>query len=213
MTASPAMSGRGAYVAAALALALFVLMPSNGYGESADPAASRINSLYDALLDTMKQAKQLGLKGRYDKLAPVLAKSYDLASMSRIAVGQSWSTLSAPQQLSIVNAFTRMTTATYASRFDGFSGEQFEILQTADQPNEDKIVKTRIVQSNGKTVALNYLMRKAGADWKIVDVYLDGAISELASRRAEFGAILKSGGPDALVQSLINRGDKLLAGS
>jgi phospholipid transport system substrate-binding protein len=213
MTASPGMSRRGACIAVAFALALFLLMPSNGYGESADPAASRINSLYDALLDTMKQAKQLGLKGRYDKLAPVLAKSYDLASMSRIAVGQSWSTLSAPQQLAIVNAFTRMTTATYASRFDGFSGEQFEILQTADQPNGDKIVKTRIVQSNGKTVALNYLMRKTGADWKIVDVYLDGAISELASRRAEFGAILKSGGPDALVQSLINRGDKLLAGS
>ena len=213
MTASSAMSRRGACIAVALALALFLLMPSNGYGESADPAASRINSLYDALLDTMKQAKQLGLKGRYDKLAAVLAKSYDLASMSRIAVGQSWSTLSAPQQLAIVNAFTRMTTATYASRFDGFSGEQFEILQTADQPNGDKIVKTRIVQSNGKTVALNYLMRKTGADWKIVDVYLDGAISELASRRAEFGAILKSGGPDALVQSLINRGDKLLAGS
>jgi phospholipid transport system substrate-binding protein len=213
MTASPAISRRGAAIAAALTLAVFVLMPSNGYGENADPAASRINSLYEALLDTMKQAQQLGLKGRYDKLAPVLAKSYDLASMSRIAVGQSWSTLSAPQQLSIVNAFTRMTTATYASRFDGFSGEQFEILQTADQPNGDKIVKTRIVQSNGKTVALNYMMRKAGADWKIVDVYLDGAISELASRRAEFGAILKSGGPDALVQSLINRGDKLLAGS
>ena len=91
----------------------------------------------------MKQAKQLGLKGRYDKLAPVLAKTYDLTSMSRIAVGQSWSTLSAPQQLSIVNAFARMTTATYASRFDGFSGEQFEILQTVDQPNGDKIVKTQ----------------------------------------------------------------------
>jgi phospholipid transport system substrate-binding protein len=212
MTASLAISRRGACIAAALALALFLLMPSNGYGESADPAASRINNLYDALLDTMKQAKQLGLKGRYDKLAPVLAKSYDLASMSRIAVGQSWSTLSAPQQLGIVDAFTRMTTATYASRFDGFSGEQFEILQTADQPNGDKIVKTRIVQSNGKTVALNYLMRKTGADWKIVDVYLDGAISELANRRAEFGAILKSGGPDALVQSLVKRGDKLLAG-
>ena len=196
-----------------IALGLAALIQAPALGASSDPAASSITSLYGSLLDTMKQAKQLGLKGRYDKLAPVLAKSYDLASMSRIAVGQSWSTLSAPQQLAIVNAFTRMTTATYASRFDGFSGEQFEILQTADQPNGDKIVKTRIVQSNGKTVALNYLMRKTGADWKIVDVYLDGAISELASRRAEFGAILKSGGPDALVQSLINRGDKLLAGS
>jgi phospholipid transport system substrate-binding protein len=188
-------------------------VPVSGYAESTDPAASRINSFYYTLLEMMKQAKQLGVKGRYDKLAPVLTKTYDLASMSRIAVGQSWSTLSAPQQLSIVNAFTRMTTATYASRFDDFSGEQFEILQTVEQPSGDKIVKTRIIQSNGKPVALNYLMRKSGNDWKVIDVYLDGTISELASRRAEFGAILKSGGPDALVSSLVKQGDKLLAGS
>ncbi len=190
-----------------------LLGPIAGHGESTDPAATRIGSFYDALLGTMKQADQLGLKGRYDKLAPVVAKTYDLASMSKMAVGQSWSTLPPQQQASIVNAFTRMTTATYASRFDGFSGEQFEILQTADRPNGDKLVSTQITQSNGKTVALNYLMRKAGADWKVVDVYLDGTISELASRRAEFGAILKSSGPDALVDSLVKRGDKLLSGS
>jgi phospholipid transport system substrate-binding protein len=195
----------------ALGLALFAMAPA--YSETADPAASRISSFYDALLGTMKQARQLGLKGRYDKLSPVLSKTYDLASMSRIAVGQSWSTLTPAQQLGIVNAFTRMTTATYASRFDGFSGEQFEILQTADQPNGDKIVKTSIVQSDGKTVPLNYLMRKTGTEWRIIDVYLDGTISELANRRAEFGAILKSGGPDALVGSLVKQGDKLLAGS
>lgn len=196
---------------AAVWLALFALAPA--HGESADPAASRISSFYEVLLDTMQQARQLGLKGRYDKLAPVLSKTYDLASMSRIAVGPSWNGLSAQQQLGIVNAFTRMTIATYASRFDDFSGERFEILQTVDQSNGDKIVKTRIVQSNGKTAALNYLMRKSGAAWKIVDVYLDGTISELASRRAEFGAILKSGGPDALVSLLMRQGDKLLAGS
>ncbi len=198
-------------VALGLWLGLFAMAPA--YGEGADPAASRISSFYDALLGVMKQAKQLGLKGRYDKLSPVLSKTYDLASMSRIAVGQSWNTLSPAQQLGIVSAFTRMTTATYATRFDGFSGEEFEILQTADQPNGDKIVKTSIVQSDGKTVALNYLMRKTGTDWKIIDVYLDGTISELASRRAEFGAILKSGGPDALLSSLVKQGDKLLAGT
>jgi phospholipid transport system substrate-binding protein len=213
MTGSGSNFARGAPIIVSLGLALSLLSPIKGYGESADPAASRINSFYGALLDTMKQAKQLGLKGRYDRLAPVLAKTYDVASMSRIAVGQSWNTLSATQQLSITHAFARMTTATYASRFDGFSGEEFEILQTADRPNGDKIVKTRIVQSNGKPVALNYLMHKTDTDWKIVDVYLDGTISELASRRAEFGAILKSGGPDALVSSLLKRGDKLLAGS
>jgi phospholipid transport system substrate-binding protein len=198
---------------ALLALTLPLVAPIKGHGASGDPAASRIDSLYGALLDTMKQAKQLGLKGRYDKLAPVLAKTYDLAVMSQIAVGPSWSALSAAQQQGIVQAFARMTTATYASRFDGFSGERFEVLEAIDRPNGDKIVKTQIIQSDGKAVALNYLLRKIGGEWKVIDVYLNGTISELATRRAEFGAVLKSGGADALVSSLTRQGDKLLAGS
>jgi phospholipid transport system substrate-binding protein len=194
-------------------LAVAVLFQAPAFADSSDPAASRITSFYGSLLDTMKQAKQLGVKGRYDKLSPVLAKTYDLPSMSKLAVGPSWSALTPQQQAAIINAFTRMTIATYASRFDGFSGEQFQILETSDRTNGDKIVKTQIVKSDGGTVPLNYLMRKSGADWKIVDIYLDGTISELANRRAEFGAILKSGGPDALVVSLNKQGDKLLTGS
>ncbi len=194
-----------------VALCLAVLIHAPVF--AADPAASSITVFYGTLLDTMKQAKQLGLKGRYDKLSPVLAKTYDLPVMSKIAVGPAWATLTPQQQAAIVNAFTRMTVATYASRFDGFSGEQFQVLQTNDRANGDKIVQTQIVKSDGDTVPLNYLMRKSGPDWKIVDIYLDGTISELANRRAEFGAILKSGGPDALVASLNKQGDKLLTGS
>jgi phospholipid transport system substrate-binding protein len=204
-------SWRGLAVCLGVALSLF--LPVALHSEGADPAAARVSTLYDALLQIMKQAKQLGLQGRYDKLAPVLAKTYNLPLMSRIAVGQSWDALSAPQKQSIVTAFTRMTTATYANRFDGFSGESLEVLQTVDQPNGDKLVKTRIVQSDGKILALNYLARKTANDWRVIDVYLNGTISELASRRAEFAAIQKSGGPEALVASLNKQGDKLLKGS
>jgi phospholipid transport system substrate-binding protein len=196
-----------------LGLVLCLFAPLTVVAQDADPATQRVSSLSDALLDTMKQAQQLGVKGRYDKLAPVLAKTYDLPLMTRIAVGQSWAALTPEQQKAVVAAFTRMTTATYASRFDGFSGEQFIILQTVDQKSGDKIVKTQIIQSNGKPVALSYLVRKTGSDWRIIDVYLNGTISELANRRAEFGAVLKSGGADALVGSLNKQGDKLLAGS
>ena len=196
-------------VLAALLLAALLSAPARG--ESADPAA-RVNGFYEVLLNTMENAKELGLKGRYDKLAPVLSKTYDLATMAKTAVGPGWSEFTPEQQRELVKAFTRMTIATYASRFDDYAGEQLEVTQTADQPNGDKIVKTQITQSNGKTVALNYLMRKVGSEWKIQDVYLNGAISELATRRAEFGAILKSGGPDALISSLTRQADKLLSG-
>ncbi|HLC09423.1 MAG TPA: ABC transporter substrate-binding protein, partial [Methyloceanibacter sp.] len=191
-----------------LGLMLCLSAPLNSLAQDADPATQRVSSLSDALLDTMRQAKELGIKGRYDKLAPVLAKTYDLPLMTRIAVGQSWDALTQEQRQAIVSAFTRMTTATYASRFDGFSGEQFLILQTLDQKNGDKIVKTHIIQSNGKPVALSYLVRKTGNDWRIIDVYLNGTISELANRRAEFGAVLKSSGAEGLVGSLNKQGDK-----
>ncbi|MFY9657384.1 MAG: ABC transporter substrate-binding protein [Methylocystis sp.] len=198
-------------IPALAALLLAALLSAPARSESAEPAA-RVNSFYEVLLNTMENAKQLGLKGRYDKLAPVLSKTYDLASMAKTAVGPGWSEFTPEQQREVVKAFTRMTIATYASRFDDYAGEQLEVSQTVDQPNGDRLVKTQITQSNGKTVALNYLMRKVGSDWKIMDVYLNGAISELATRRAEFGAILKSGGPDGLISSLTRQADKLLSG-
>jgi phospholipid transport system substrate-binding protein len=160
----------------------------------------------------MKQGKQLGMKGRYDKLAPVLYKIYDVPLMARIAVGPTWDKMLPSQQSQVVDAFARMVVATYASRFDEFSGERFDILQTVEQSPSDKIIRTRVTQSNGKVVSLNYLVRRGGAEWRVVDVFLDGTISELANRRAEFTAILKSGGPDALISSLRQQGDKLLAG-
>lgn len=201
----------GASIAALMAA--LVASPQFASAQAFDAPEKTINGLNAKLLDTMKQAQALGVQGRYDALAPVLAKTYDIASMSRVAVGQSWDTFQPEQRAAVTDAFARMMIATYAKRFDGFSGETFEIAEIADRPPSDKMVKTRIVQSNGKPVAINYLMRKTGPQWKIVDVYLDGTISELASRRAEFTSILRSGGPDALIASLKKQGDRLLSGS
>ncbi|MFA5956570.1 ABC transporter substrate-binding protein [Hyphomicrobium sp.] len=181
--------------------------------QAADTPEATIGSLNAALLGTMKQAQSLGVQGRYQALSPVLAKTYDTALMARLAVGQGWSSLPPAQQEEIITSFRRMMIATYAKRFDGFSGESFQIVEISNRGTADKMVKTQIIQSNGKPVAINYLMRKSGPDWKIVDIYLDGTISELASRRAEFSTILKSGGPDALIASLKKQGDKLLSGS
>ena len=55
---------------------------------------------------------------------------------------------------------------------------------------------------------LNYLLR----DGRIVDIYLTGTISELASRRAEFTALLREGGPEQLVADLRRRTAALLHG-
>jgi phospholipid transport system substrate-binding protein len=52
-------------------------------------------------------------------------------------------------------------------------------------------------------------MRRNGDAWLISDIYLDGAISEVATRRSEFGAILKSQGVDGLIAALNRKADML----
>src|SRR6185312_3948166 len=101
--------------------------------QALDAPEKAINGLNAKLLDTMKQAQQLGVQGRYDALAPVLSKTYDIASMTRMAVGQSWDSLQPAQKAALTQAFSRMMIATYAKRFDGFSGETFQIVEITDR--------------------------------------------------------------------------------
>jgi phospholipid transport system substrate-binding protein len=105
-------------------------------------------------------------------------------------------------QQAIVNAFSRFTIATYASRFDGYSGEHFEVDPKVEDRGAEKMVHTAIVKSDGSKVALNYLMHQTPSGWKATDVYLSGTISELATRRNEFQALLKKGGATELVDRL-----------
>jgi phospholipid transport system substrate-binding protein len=192
-------------------LLLAVSLPGIAQAQAVGAPAKAIDGLNAKLLMTMKQAQSLGVQGRYQALAPTLSKTYDIATMTRMAVGPTWNTLQPQQKAALTDAFSRMMIATYAKRFDGFSGETFRITEITDRA-ADKMVKTQIIQSNGKPVPINYLMRKSGPEWRVVDVYLDGTISELASRRAEFTSILKSGGPNALIASLRKQGDRLLSG-
>ena len=163
-----------------IAVGLAVLVQATAFSCKPDPAASQHHQSLWQLAGHDEAGKAAWLEGTLSRSSlPCWPKPTISPRCRRIAVGSSWSTLTPQQQAGITNAFTRMTIATYASRFDGFSGEQFQILETIDRPNGDKIVKTQIVKSDGGTVPLNYLMRKSGSDWKVVDVYLDGTISEL----------------------------------
>lgn len=185
-------------------------MPAFGAADDASAVTAPVRAFYDSLLGVMRRAKTLGVPGRYDTLAPVIRATFDLAAMTRIAIGPRWNSIPPEQQAALIDGFTRMTIATYASRFDGYSGERFDVDPEVEARKTGSVVHTRLVQSNGVPIPLNYLMRKSAGSWRIVDVYLAGAISELATRRSEFAGILDAGGPARLIDTLKQQTDKLL---
>jgi phospholipid transport system substrate-binding protein len=165
-----------------------------------DPTAV-VRGFYATLLETMKNASTLGARGRYAELAPKVEASFDIPFMTRLTVGPSWGSLSESEQARAQRAFARYIAATYADEFDGYAGQKLEVLD--ERPVAyGMLVRSRIVKANGEPVALDYLLRRQGEDWRIADVYLDGTISEVATRRSDFAAILKSGGIDGLIAAL-----------
>ncbi|HJT08667.1 MAG TPA: ABC transporter substrate-binding protein, partial [Stellaceae bacterium] len=170
---------------------------------AAEPAsaAAPVRGFYDALLHTMQQGQKLGQGGRYAALEPVVQRTFDIAYMTRMAVGPAWSSLSDAKRQEVTEAFGRYITATWASRFDSYSGEKLEVGGTKSY-GASQLVETRIVKSDGEPVSINYLMRRDGDSWRIADVYLTGTISELATRRAEFSSVLRSQGVDGLIAAL-----------
>jgi phospholipid transport system substrate-binding protein len=167
-----------------------------------------VRGFYDALLTTMRNGPTLGQSGRYARLAPVVDRVFDVPSMTRLAIGPAWATLPPAQQQQLIDAFRHYVAATYADRFDSYSGQQLQV--TGERPYDaDVIVQTRIVKSDGETTTLSYLMRQNRGSWQISDVYLDGTISQLAIQRSEFHSILRRDGVDGLVVALNRKVDLL----
>jgi phospholipid transport system substrate-binding protein len=206
MISSSARTGKIAALSLALALAVGILV-ENAAALALDPQAN-VRGFYDTLLNTMKNGRSLGQSGRYARLAPVVDRVFDVPSMTRLAIGSSWASLPPAQQQQLTEAFLHYIAATYADRFDSYSGEQLQV--TGEQPyNGNVIVQTKIVKPNGEATTLNYMMRQNQGSWQISDVYLDGTISQLAVQRSEFNSILRREGIEGLVMALNRKADLL----
>jgi phospholipid transport system substrate-binding protein len=167
-----------------------------------------VQALYDALLSTMKNGRTLGQSGRFTQLEPVIRRTFDIPAMARLSVGPSWASLTEAQRQQVMESFGRYISAIYADRFDSCAGQKLQV--TGEQPNATGVmVRSQIVKANGEPVKVDYVMRRNGEGWLISDIYLDGAISEMATRRSEFAAILRTDGVDGLVAALNRKADIL----
>lgn len=181
---------------------LVVLLPALPGAAAASSTVALVERFHTTLLSVMKEAKSLGLKGRFERLKPEMENAFDLTLMIRIATGSYWREASPDQREKLLSAFKKMSIGTYASQFDGYSGEAFETVEERPGPQKTLLVETRILRPNKEPVGITYVMRKRKDRWRISDVLLDNSISELAVRRSEYRLVLKNSGVEGLVSTL-----------
>ena len=196
-----------------LVIAMFVALPLRGMSDPTASPRQVVDEFHAALIDVMKRAVELGYEGRRQELTPVVTGTFDIAFMAEKSVGRYWKKASEEERARFLEAFSRYTVANYAGRFTGYSGQHFETLGEQPARMDTIIVLSQLVDPTGDDVQLNYRLREVDGAWRIVDVYLNGTVSELAMRRSEYSSLVKREGFDALIIALSEKVEDLQEGS
>ncbi len=207
---------RRRFLFAAFLIASFIFPPPFSQATAASAKARPLTAtalvvrFQDELLAVMKEAAALGVKGRYERLAPLIDDTFYLPLMAQIATGPYWERANETERTRLVAAFHRMSASTLATLFDGWSGQIFKVTGEAPGPQKTTIVKTKLMETDGSSVDLAYVAKKFRDGWFLIDVVVDNGISELNIRRSEYLMLLKTKGVNGLVNALNAKADRLI---
>ncbi len=188
-----------------LILGLHIAIPYASAGNQG--ATGIVERFHSTLLAVMKDGEKIGYQGRYGRLEPVIKSSFDMPFISRTVLGKHWESLNKEQRSRFVEAFTRLSTATYAANFDSYSGEHFKMIPEKETDGGRILVQSTLIKSDGGQVQLDYLLHRTGNQWRIVNIIAEG-VSDLALKRADYSAFMKSKGFEALLKKLSEKVDQ-----
>ncbi|WP_158045731.1 ABC transporter substrate-binding protein [Skermanella pratensis] len=180
------------------ALCLLLLVTTGA--ARADRPSDPVTRLNDGILTLMRAAESgVPAGSRIRDFESVVRRSFDLETSLRVAA-PGYDRAPEPERRALLDAFARRNAAQYVRRFDGYSGETIEITGERAGPRSTTLVETRLLRPGGNPVVLTYVLRETGGRWGIVDVLLNGSVSQLAVQRSDFAATLRSGGIPALTR-------------
>jgi phospholipid transport system substrate-binding protein len=181
----------------AMLLALAWVAP----GAASEPASATVDRLHAVLLEVMQQGRSVAFDRRQERVSAVLQETFDFPAITRAVLGQ-YADGASPQQLrTLQTLMERLSAVSYASQFDSFDGERFELLESRDARGGRQLVRTRLVKGEEAKASFDYVLQPDGPGWRIVNVLADG-VSDLSLKRAQYSAVIRSDGLDVLLQRI-----------
>ena len=171
------------------------------FNEPVETAKQVVEKFQAELIDVMKNGKQLGYAGRYEKLHEPVSNSHDLTKISRIIVGKEWEKLTETQQQQLVDAIIRLSISSYAHNFKDYSGEAFVFDSEEETTRGGVVIHSHLNIPDDKPVKFDYMLKEKGTSWRIINIIANG-VSDLALKRSEYTSILQREGFDTLIAKI-----------
>ncbi len=176
-------------------------------GDEIENAKQVVQGFQAELINVMQQGDKLTFEQRFEQLKPVVLKSHNLTKITRIVVSKEWKKLTLEQKKELIRKFSTLSIASYAHYFNSYSGESFNVESVKQLSPGQIYVHTFLVLPDEKDVSMDYLLKKSGDNWRIINIITNG-VSDLALKRSEYVAVLKKSGFDVLLAELSVKIDK-----
>jgi len=179
--------------------AAFVTLPAS----AADPA-QLIQSTAAEVIEIIKTTTPG--PARQAAIQRVLQTSFDLPYMGQQALGANWNKASEAQRVRFLKAAETAEARAYSERFGQYGGQTLTVGKVTPRANGLSIVDSRLSQSNGQPIKLEWEVRDTGRGPRITDVKVEG-VSMIMTRRSDFNSyIQRNGGTvDPLINELESR--------
>lgn len=186
-----------------LVLALLAFAPARAQDADTTAAVAVVQTLNDGLQAEMNGPVGATFEERYALLQPLMSQSFDYPYMARIAAGRYWAGFTPEEQAEYAQLFEQVSVAAAASRFKSKPGSAFSIGGTREAAEGRRYVETTLTVPGRDPLKIAYLLQKdAAGTWKAVDLFYNGTVSELATKRSEYTSVLKQEGLAALLSKL-----------
>ena len=160
---------------------------------------THINKLHNALIQNNSSKDER--KERIKNLKRSLSEIFDNRKMIKMIYGFNWKVLKQESRDELSEVFLDYMTFNYEKRFRKIDNLNFKFIDE-DKLNEKYVlVKTNLITSEDP-VEISYILEKKKDTWNIIDILLIGSISEIATKKSEFMAIIEESGPDGLIRAI-----------
>ncbi len=168
-----------------------ILLPASGPAlADQGPAAALIQKTAARVIDLIKNTK--GAQ-REAGIRQVLETDFDLGYMGRSALGTHWNRATPEQQQRFLKAAATAEAHAYSERFGQYGGQTLTIGRVSTRAGGVSIVDSKLSQSNGQPINIQWEVRDEGQGPRITDVKIEG-VSMVMTRRSDFNSYIQNHG-------------------
>ena len=182
--------------------ALMLCAPAFAQEDSPDALIKKVT---DDVLTIVRQDKDIQGGNTKKAIALVEAKvlpHFNFLHLTARAVGRDWREATPEQKKQLAEEFKTLLVRTYSNALTGYKDQTIRYKPTKMQSGDtDVLVRTEIVQSGSKPIALDYSVEKLADGWKVYDVVVAG-VSLVSNYRDTFAQEIRANKIDGLIKML-----------